>query len=291
MSRLLGQPWESSWVEDRYEVGRGYPADCEARPSGARPGRLVGVRRGVHGFRPTFGGHCGRNRFRGRGGRLPAAAPGRGSGKIARITLSPTQPAGPSLLAAAAGVIRLRADVLRLRHTSVTVSDGEDRPHRSRAQPVTAREPRGRRDVGTPTGPCSPRRTPDPSGSADRTGMPGWWTPPTMRLFRRLECKPGASAGTADDSWKAAVGYSPASAPWDELGSQDRLLRHVGHQVRPGQHRGCRHSGDVRDRRHVVRRRAVGRVPVLGHRGVQGLRRPHHPPVRGLRSGRAGWER
>lgn len=148
-----------------------------------------------------------------------AAAPGRGSGKIARITLSPTQPAGPSLLAAAAGVIRLRADVLRLRHTSVTVSDGKivltgPEPSQSQLASLVAGGTLELRPVLLSAPYAGPVGFGGPDGDARLVDAA------TMRLFRRLECKPGASAGTADDSWKAAVGYSPASAPWDELSSR-----------------------------------------------------------------------
>jgi hypothetical protein len=147
------------------------------------------------------------------------AAPGQGSAKIAEITLSPTQPAGPGLLAAATRVIRQRAVVLRLRHTSVTVSDGKivltgPAPSQSQLASLVARGTLELRPVLL-SAPYA-----GPAGSGGPNGDAGLVDAATMRLFRRLECRPSASGGTVDDGWKAAVGYSPASAPWDEPGSQ-----------------------------------------------------------------------
>jgi len=42
----------------------------------------------------------------------------------------------------------------------------------------------------------------------------------TMKLFDKLKCTPGPNAYTVNDSWKATVGYSAASAHYDEPGSQ-----------------------------------------------------------------------
>jgi hypothetical protein len=147
-----------------------------------------------------------------------AAAPGQGSAKFAKITLSPTQPAGPGLLAAATGVIRQRAVVLRLRHTSVTVSDGKivlTGPELSQSQlaSLVAGGTLELRPVLLSAPSAGPAGFGGPHGDARLVDAA------TMRLFRRLECRPVASGGTVD-GWKAAVGYSPASAPWDEPGSQ-----------------------------------------------------------------------
>jgi hypothetical protein len=148
-----------------------------------------------------------------------AAAPGRGAGKIARVTLSPTQPAGPSLLAAAAGVIRQRAAVLMLRHASVTVSDGTivltgPEPSQSQLASLVAAGTLELRPVLLSAPYAGPARLGGPHGDARLVDAAA------MRLFRMLECRPGGSAGAADDGWKAAVGYSPVSAPWAEPGSQ-----------------------------------------------------------------------
>jgi hypothetical protein len=148
-----------------------------------------------------------------------AAAPGQGSGKIAKITLSPTQPAGPGLLAAATGVIRRRAVVLRLRHTSVAVSEGKiiltgPEPSQSQLASLVAGGALELRPVLLSAPYAGPAGFGGPHGDARLVDAA------TMRLFGRLECRPGASGGTVDDDWKAAVGYSPASAPWDEPDSQ-----------------------------------------------------------------------
>jgi hypothetical protein len=147
-----------------------------------------------------------------------AAAPGHGPGKIAKITLSATQPAGPALLAAATRVIRQRAVVLRLRHTSVTVSDGKivltgPEPSQSQLASLLAAGTLEQRPVLLSASYAGPAGFGGPHGDARLVDAA------TMRLFRSLECRPGAS-GNVDDGWKAAVGYSPASAPWDEPGSQ-----------------------------------------------------------------------
>jgi len=148
-----------------------------------------------------------------------AAAPGQASGRIAKITLSPTRPAGPGLLAAATGVIRQRAVALRLRHTSVTVSGAAivltgPEPSQSPLASLVAGGTLQLRPV------LLSARSAGPAGFGGPHGDARLVDAATMRLFRRLECRPGASGGTVDDGWKAAVDYSPASAPWDEPGSQ-----------------------------------------------------------------------
>jgi hypothetical protein len=147
------------------------------------------------------------------------ASPRQGSGKIGKITLSPTQAAGPGLLAAATRVIRRRAVVLRLGHTTVTVADGKivltgPEPSQSQLASLVAGGTLELRPVLLSAPYAGPAGFGGPHGDARLVAAAA------MRLFRRLECRPGASGGTVNDGWKAAVGYSSAFAPWDEPGRQ-----------------------------------------------------------------------
>ncbi len=57
-----------------------------------------------------------------------------------------------------------------------------------------------------------------PLGSTAEYGNSSLVDAATLTLFRRLTCTPGPSAGTADDDWKAAVGY--LNGQWNVPDSQ-----------------------------------------------------------------------
>ncbi len=57
-----------------------------------------------------------------------------------------------------------------------------------------------------------------PQGSTAEYGNTSLVDAATLTLFRRLTCVPGPSAGTADDHWKAAIGYAPGQ--WNVPDSQ-----------------------------------------------------------------------
>ena len=56
-----------------------------------------------------------------------------------------------------------------------------------------------------------------PLGSTAEYGNSSLVDASTLTLFRKLTCAPGPSAGTADDHWKAAIGY--AAEQWNVPGS------------------------------------------------------------------------
>jgi hypothetical protein len=57
-----------------------------------------------------------------------------------------------------------------------------------------------------------------PYGSTAEYGNTKLVDAATLTLFRRRTCAPGPSAGTADDHWKAAIGYAPGQ--WNAPDSQ-----------------------------------------------------------------------
>lgn len=137
------------------------------------------------------------------------------SARGAEITLSPVQPADSDVLAAAAGVIRRRGALLGLRNVSVAVS-GQGilftgpRPSQSQLAFLVAGGVLGLRPVLLE----APDTGTGVYGDAHRVNAA------TMKLFGKLVCGHGPSAGTVNDGWKATVGYSAAEPAWANAGSQ-----------------------------------------------------------------------
>jgi preprotein translocase subunit SecD len=69
--------------------------------------------------------------------------------------------------------------------------------------------------TATPTASATPSPTATASTSSSALGNPSKVNAATMKLFNKLVCRPGPNANTVDDSWKSSVGYTAATAPWD----------------------------------------------------------------------------
>jgi hypothetical protein len=144
---------------------------------------------------------------------LVVALPGAKSGGVVEITLSPSSPAGAGELAADAAVIRQRVGLMGLHHVQVAVA-GQD-------VLLTGPEPsQGQLASLIASGVLMFRPVLQALPSAGLGGGPaayfGQESAVTTELLGKLACKPWPNPGTADSSWMAAVGYTPAQEQYDD---------------------------------------------------------------------------
>jgi hypothetical protein len=144
---------------------------------------------------------------------LVLAIPGAQSGGVVEITLSPSQPAGAGELAADAAVIRRRVSLMGLQHVQVAVA-GQDvlltGPEPSQGQLASLMA--GGVLIFRPVLQALPTAGLGSGIAADL----GQASAVTMKLLDKLTCKPWPDPGTADSSWMAAVGYTPAQEQYDD---------------------------------------------------------------------------